>query len=260
MITRVYTENLLSDIRIRGPAFLFENVNIDGNNTVNNNVQSIPYFKKELKALNLADKMNFNLCESVSTNTLINNSTNRHRNDLYDHIHSVIVQPWENEKVLLNIFSNSIENRDIILNRIVPPKAFIENLLPVRKFNSVLKLFQVTAFVIRFIENLKRMTDKQSIVTTPYCEPRELRNAKILCFKIQLKFQYVYIREGIPDICSPGSCSPGHLLTVNCSPDSCPPYSCSPDNCSPVAHSCSPDNCSPDSCSPDSCPTVGHPI
>ena len=79
---------------------------------------------------------------------------NRYRHDLYDDIHSVIVQ-WKNEKVLLNIFSNSVvsssENRDIILNRIVPPKDSIENIFPVRRFNNVLKLFRVTAFVIMFI-------------------------------------------------------------------------------------------------------------
>ena len=42
LITRVNIENLLNDIWIRGPAILFENVNIDGNTV--NNVQNLPSF------------------------------------------------------------------------------------------------------------------------------------------------------------------------------------------------------------------------
>ena len=41
----------------------------------------------------------------------------------------------------------------------------------------------MTAFVIKFIEHLRRMTTEQSIVSTPYREPRELRKTQTLWFK-----------------------------------------------------------------------------
>ena len=59
----------------------------------------------------------------------------------------------------------------------------IVNAIDRKTFSSEQKLYRVTGYVIRFIENLKRNQNKLKIVLMNYATIEELRNAKLLWLK-----------------------------------------------------------------------------
>ena len=56
----------------------------------------------------------------------------------------------------------------------------IAKIIDVNKFNDVLKLFRVTAFVLRFINNVKKKIKKKEIVLKSHFTTIEMSEAKLL--------------------------------------------------------------------------------
>ena len=56
----------------------------------------------------------------------------------------------------------------------------IGNITDIKTFSSEQKLYRVTSYIIRFIENLKRCQNKSNTVLLNYLTIEELHNAKLL--------------------------------------------------------------------------------
>ena len=56
----------------------------------------------------------------------------------------------------------------------------IAKIIDVNKFNDVLKLFRVTAFVLRFINNVKKKKIKKKIILKSHVTTIEMSEAKLL--------------------------------------------------------------------------------
>ena len=59
----------------------------------------------------------------------------------------------------------------------------IDNVIDLTKYSNVLKLFRVTSYVIRFIHNLKRKRNNESLIKNKYVNAEEMRQAKIMWIK-----------------------------------------------------------------------------
>ena len=59
----------------------------------------------------------------------------------------------------------------------------IAKIVDINKFNNVLKLFRVTAFVLRFINNVKKKIKKKEIILKLHVTITEAREAKLLCLR-----------------------------------------------------------------------------
>ena len=53
----------------------------------------------------------------------------------------------------------------------------IQNLIDISRFNDYLKLLRVTAYVIRFVNNLKQKVEKQSL-NLQFFQPIDIENAE----------------------------------------------------------------------------------
>ena len=53
----------------------------------------------------------------------------------------------------------------------------IQNLINISRFNGYLKLLRVTAYVIRFVDNLKQKVEKQSL-NLQFLQPIDIENAE----------------------------------------------------------------------------------
>ena len=53
----------------------------------------------------------------------------------------------------------------------------IQNLIDISRFNDYLKLLRVTAYVIRFVNNLKQKVEKQSL-NLQFLQPIDIENAE----------------------------------------------------------------------------------
>ena len=53
----------------------------------------------------------------------------------------------------------------------------IQNLIDISRFNDYLKLLHVTAYVIRFVKNLKQKFEKQSL-NLQFLQPTDIENAE----------------------------------------------------------------------------------
>ena len=53
----------------------------------------------------------------------------------------------------------------------------IQNLINISRFNDYLKLLRVTAYVIRFVNNLKQKVEKQSL-NLQFFQPIDIENAE----------------------------------------------------------------------------------
>ena len=59
----------------------------------------------------------------------------------------------------------------------------IENVIPVKRYSHLFKLYRLTALVLRFIENLKHVVNNKCINTKTYCEAFEIKRARFLWIK-----------------------------------------------------------------------------
>ena len=56
----------------------------------------------------------------------------------------------------------------------------IAKIIDVNKFNDVLKLYRVTAFVLRFINNVKKKNEEKKIILKSHVTTIEMNEAKLL--------------------------------------------------------------------------------
>ena len=59
----------------------------------------------------------------------------------------------------------------------------IGNVIDIQRFNDLVKLLKVTAFVLRFVNNLKAKRDKKSLCMSKYAHASELKEAKLAWIK-----------------------------------------------------------------------------
>ena len=69
------------------------------------------------------------------------------------------------------------------LHRSVSTPDSIVNVIDIKTFSSEQRLYRVTGYALRFIENLERSQNKSNTVLINYVTVDELRNAKLLCLK-----------------------------------------------------------------------------
>ena len=56
-------------------------------------------------------------------------------------------------------------------------RTYIQNLIDISRFNDYLKLLCVTAYVIRFVNNIKQKVEKQSL-NLQFFQPIDIENAE----------------------------------------------------------------------------------
>ena len=64
----------------------------------------------------------------------------------------------------------------------------IAKIIDVNKFNDVLKLFRVTAFVLRFINNVKKKNKEKIIILKSHVTAIEMNKAKLLWLR-EIQFE-----------------------------------------------------------------------
>ena len=82
--------------------------------------------------------------------------------------------------LMLNTFSHMSSKRVLFISNLIPLdlKWDIENLINLSKYRSVSKLYRVTAWVCRFIKNLKTLTKRKNILLSPLLMQQSWKSLK----------------------------------------------------------------------------------
>ena len=92
------------------------------------------------------------------------------------------VTPAEGEMV---DFKKELKHKEEsnLLTKSCPSEFSIDNVIDINDYSNVTKLFRVTAYVLRFINNLKQKVNKSTVKCQEYIDAEEIRNASNLWIK-----------------------------------------------------------------------------
>ena len=94
---------------------------------------------------------------------------------------SLTIDKFDADNCLLDHpgFIDEIPNSKLSLHASMITNMSIGNIINIQRYNDLLKLFRITAYVLRFTRNLKAKVNKESLCLNKYVISSELRDAKL---------------------------------------------------------------------------------